>query len=73
MCDSNNSEPKAGLKPFLIGAVLWAVGTSFGINCGYAVNPARDLGPRIFTAMAGWGKDVFVYVAIQTIHLKYTS
>ena len=71
MCDSNNSEPKAALKPFLIGVILWAVGTSFGINCGYAVNPARDLGPRIFTAIAGWGSDVFVYVIFQIILFYY--
>ncbi|TRY60809.1 hypothetical protein DNTS_003147 [Danionella cerebrum] len=32
---------------------------SMGFNSGYAVNPARDLGPRIFTALAGWGSEVF--------------
>ncbi|TNN67014.1 Aquaporin-3 [Liparis tanakae] len=30
-----------------------------GFNSGYAVNPARDLGPRLFTAVAGWGTEVF--------------
>ena len=58
--DSKNSEVKAGLKPFLIGTILWAIGSSFGMNAGYAINPARDFGPRVFTAMAGWGKQVFV-------------
>lgn len=57
--DSNISDIKIGLKPFLIGVLLWAVGTCLGINCGYAINPARDFGPRLFTAMAGWGKQVF--------------
>lgn len=60
ICDSRNTEPKAGLKPLLIGLLLWAIGGSFGFNCGYAINPARDFAPRAFTAMAGWGKDVFV-------------
>ena len=67
--DSNNHEVKAGLKPLLIGIVLWAVGSSLGINCGYAVNPARDFGPRVFTAMAGWGKDVFVLVIILLVSI----
>ena len=60
--DSKNSEVMSGLKPLMIGLVLWAIGGSFGFNCGYAVNPARDLSPRIFTAMAGWGSDVFTLV-----------
>lgn len=51
---------KSGLKPFMIGLTFWGVGASFGINTGYALNPARDLAPRIFSAIAGWGKDVFV-------------
>ena len=36
-----------------------AIGATFGMNSGYAINPARDLGPRLFTAVAGWGGDVF--------------
>ncbi len=60
VCDSSNSEPKVGVKPLIIGLLVWAIGLSFGFNCGYAINPARDFAPRAFTAMAGWGKDVFV-------------
>lgn len=47
-----------------MGFVVLVIGLSMGFNSGYAVNPARDLGPRLFTAMAGWGSGVFTYVHI---------
>uniref|UniRef100_A0A8B9CFS1 Aquaporin-3 n=1 Tax=Anser brachyrhynchus TaxID=132585 RepID=A0A8B9CFS1_9AVES len=44
---------------FTVGFVVLVIGTSMGFNSGYAVNPARDFGPRLFTAIAGWGSEVF--------------
>jgi glycerol uptake facilitator protein len=37
----------AGLGPYLVGCLVWAIGLSLGGPTGYAINPARDLGPRI--------------------------
>lgn len=54
----NNPIPQ-GLEAFTVGFVVLVIGLSMGFNSGYAVNPARDLGPRLFTAMAGWGVEVF--------------
>lgn len=39
--------PAAGVGPYLVGALVWGVGLSLGGPTGYAINPARDLGPRI--------------------------
>jgi MIP family channel proteins len=47
------------LGPIVVGFLVMAIGMSFGFNAGYAINPARDLGPRLFTAVAGWGTEVF--------------
>lgn len=56
--DKNNSKPASGFSPYLVGMIVIALGLSFGVNCGYAINPARDLGPRIFTSFV-YGADVF--------------
>ncbi len=39
--------PAAGLGPYLVGMLVWGIGLSLGGPTGYAINPARDLGPRI--------------------------
>jgi glycerol uptake facilitator protein len=54
--DSRNSAPTSNLGPLIVGMVVFAVGTSFGANTGYAINPARDFGPRLFAFIAGYGK-----------------
>ncbi|MGW9027628.1 MIP/aquaporin family protein [Streptomyces sp. NPDC055722] len=52
--DLRNTAVKANLGPLVIGFVVAAVGMSYGANAGYAINPARDFGPRLFTWLAGW-------------------
>jgi glycerol uptake facilitator protein len=52
--DELNIPPGANLAPAMIGLVVVAIGMSFGGMHGYAINPARDFGPRLFTAVAGF-------------------
>jgi glycerol uptake facilitator protein len=52
--DEWNMPPGANLAPLMIGLVVIAIGMSFGGMHGYAINPARDFGPRLFTAVAGF-------------------
>jgi glycerol uptake facilitator protein len=52
--DDRNQAPGANLIPVLIGLVVVAIGMSFGAMAGYAINPARDFGPRLFTVIAGF-------------------
>jgi MIP family channel proteins len=59
LIDDKNLAPPAYLLPILVGLVVVVIGQSFGFNAGYAINPARDFGPRLFTAIAGWGAGVF--------------
>ncbi|MER6992503.1 MIP/aquaporin family protein [Saccharopolyspora hirsuta] len=55
LIDARNTAPAANLGPFLIGMAVTAIGLTFGPNAGYAINPARDLGPRLWTFLTGWG------------------
>jgi glycerol uptake facilitator protein len=48
------NQPAGALTPVLIGLVVVLIGMSFGGMHGYAINPARDLGPRLFAAAAGF-------------------
>jgi MIP family channel proteins len=57
--DSRNSPAPAGLAPVVVGLLVVLIGATFGFNSGYAINPARDFGPRLFTSLAGWGSEVF--------------
>jgi len=53
--DERNAPVKANLAPVVVGLVVTAIGISFGANAGFAINPARDLGPRLLAGLAGWG------------------
>jgi len=52
--DEFNAPPGANLAPLMIGLVVVAIGMSFGGMHGYPINPARDLGPRLFITLAGF-------------------
>lgn len=52
--DEFNAPVKSNLAPIIIGFIVVAVGMSYGANAGYAINPARDFGPRIFAWLQGW-------------------
>jgi glycerol uptake facilitator protein len=54
--DTLNQPPQANLTPFIIGLIIVVIGTSFGLNAGYAINPARDFGPRLLAFAEGFGK-----------------
>jgi glycerol uptake facilitator protein len=48
---TQGSDWSRGLGPLLVGAIVWSIGISLGGPTGYAINPARDLGPRIAHAV----------------------
>ncbi len=59
-----------GLAPFLIGLLVWGIGLSLGGTTGYAINPARDLGPRIahfVLPIAGKGESDWGYAWIPVV------
>ncbi|XP_051959898.1 aquaporin-7-like [Xyrauchen texanus] len=57
--DQRNQPVVRGGEPVGVGLLVLLIGISLGSNSGYAINPTRDLGPRVFTLLAGWGPEVF--------------
>ncbi|NXS59301.1 AQP10 protein, partial [Brachypteracias leptosomus] len=60
--DTRNKGVPKGLEPVAVALLVLAIEVSMGSNCGCPMNPARDLGPRLFTYVAGWGSEVFRWV-----------
>lgn len=61
------SGPAPGLGPYLVAALVWGIGLSLGGTTGYAINPARDFGPRLAHAVlpiAGKGASDWRYAGI---------
>jgi glycerol uptake facilitator protein len=52
--DARNNAPLANMAPFIIGLAVVVIGMSLGALSGYAINPARDFGPRLASWVTGW-------------------
>ncbi|CAG8975495.1 hypothetical protein HYALB_00004814 [Hymenoscyphus albidus] len=59
MGDDTNAPPGAGMSAFIIGLTITILSMAFSFNTGAAMNPARDLGPRLAVLALGYGKSVF--------------
>jgi glycerol uptake facilitator protein len=60
----------AGVGPYLVSCLIWGIGLSLGGTTGYAINPARDLGPRLAHAalpIAGKGRSDWSYAPIPIV------
>jgi glycerol uptake facilitator protein len=65
-----NSGFDTGFAPFLVGILVWAIGLSLGGPTGYAINPARDLGPRLahfFLPITGKGDSDWAYAWVPVV------
>lgn len=54
--DVLGTPPQANLAPFIVGLIVVAIGMAWGADAGYAINPARDFGPRLASFLTGYGE-----------------
>jgi aquaglyceroporin related protein len=59
--DKRNGPTPGYLVPLVVFIAILGIAVAFGMQTGFAINPARDLGPRLMTAMVGYGRKVFDY------------
>ncbi len=59
LTDDGNGVPRGPMAPLLIGLLVAVIGASMGPLTGFALNPARDFGPKVFAFIAGWGDVAF--------------
>lgn len=66
--DESNGASRGAMNPLLIGILIAVIGSSLGPLTGFAMNPARDFGPKLFAYLAGWdyaltgGKDIPYFI-----------
>lgn len=53
--DSLGTAPMANMAPLIVGLIVVAIGFAWATNAGYAINPARDFGPRLASYITGYG------------------
>jgi glycerol uptake facilitator protein len=56
LVELRNNPPLANLAPVIIGLLVVAIGMAWGTDAGYAINPARDFGPRLASFFTGYGE-----------------
>lgn len=59
LTDDSNGLPRGAMAPLLIGLLIAVIGSATGPLTGFAMNPARDFGPKVMTFLAGWGSISF--------------
>jgi len=57
--DSNNTPPPDGMAPIVLLFLILGIGAALGSQTAYAINPARDMGPRLMLWMAGYGTELW--------------
>lgn len=65
--DGRNQPVQGNLNPFIIGLLIAAIGLSFGLNTGFAINPARDFGPRLWVALVDAGRSLTYYTWVPIV------